>query len=782
MQKARRQNREQTLPSDQRPKRLGILKLKKPRVQLEIEAALAQRQAGARHPQTPSHPLARTKTPDTPVKVAPETDMPGKGEPFSAARAIAANWRAKQAAEQQRSKQIGSTLQKGAGSSDKEMAAPPVNTTVEQYELWKTVGEKLTPWIQRDINDDQETKNKLEQIGRLYESVRSGTSTLAVSETGNVQINIISGDAPPLAFVNQLNSAGIAVVMPAVADARDKVTALSAGNVNTATYEAGPGLHTTDKAKTENRATNSRLRGTDYRDQLLGWFNEGFSTESAVRAKVVEKIKSGLASRKEFTLNLTEIFDLSSPPPMPQLGTKVKVRQNQFPVDALESLRNTGVEVITIPSTGAEAKVKPLASTPQALPKGESVPGIKAKDFASPDPTQYAPATSSSAQQVSAKKISFQRRLEIWTSMNSDEKAARKLAADKILTWMGKHHSNIWTPSETKRQKPVLVLDLSAESDNTLKFSSMPPIPPDVPELIVKNQNIREVNISTLPETLKVLRLNGNPLTDIQDENLPESFKSLTVELGATTLAPRIVRKLTTENRWPSYIVFAPPELPSDSAGRKVTKYTYEETWRAIMPNYQAYIDNGGEEMPARREAIERLEEWVHGDNGEHRGTPLELKNLGLSELPPVWPHGVKITSIDAKGNRLKEIPLTTLPPNLKFLDLSKNLISAMPPELTTSQMNARGTKRFGGMATSPADLASQLNEMGIKLNDLRAIDPRERNHLIIILNGNPLPEEVGKEYEAREFGPSYIFSEQALNDLKEAMKNDPEASFFQGH
>lgn len=626
-----------------------------------------------------------------------------------------------------------------------------------------------------------------EEVTAIFDSIRDGSSALSLSERNELQLTLGAKFSPSTALETALNAQGIRVVGSALEERGGQVPSpsLAVQRHKSAMAEPGPGPSSAAFAGNSNTGGSKRLQGRAYGRQVRDWARECSDDieEFNTRLVVIKKINGKLNSNEEFTLDIGEFSDLSSPPPMPLLGTKIKVKENQFSTEALDQLRLTGVDVIIVSS----ADVKPdLIPDPRPAIAGSDEPSkpiapfapperhhVKAKDYAVAPQPSLSKSPINTAPVRTSRKLPLpplQKQLKAWVSLNADETDARERAANEILTWLGRYNSDIWDQESGRRTKGVRPLDLSSKDD--LKFSTIPPLPSDVETLRINDQNISKVDIKKLPENLKNLDLSGNPLTSIDDENLSNTLSKLHVILGVTTtLAPRLVRKLNTEGRKPSYTV----NLPSSNT-LYAKRDTYDPEWSERMPEYQAYIDKGSVDREARMNAVSRLEEWVHGDNNETSSTPLNFKNLGLMELPPVWPHTAKIKSIDAKGNRLQKIPLSSLPPTLKFLDLRNNNISKMPAELTAEQMAARDAGKGKGKAevTSPKALIQQMQELGFTLADPDTVDPREGADLVIIMAGNPLDGTMAEAYEAREYGPSYIYSPHAVQEIE---KDVPELS-----
>jgi len=629
-------------------------------------------------------------------------------------------------------------------------------------------------WIS-DTDDESRVDAKRNEVANLFSSIHEGSSSISVSSSGELRLTAGEGVTVTGELELVLKSAGIRLIRPA-----------------TVAHASSAGV-------------NARLWGLAYRDQLKTWVSEcqPDTSEFHARMTVVQKIRAGLNYSRQtgqgFTLTINEISDLGSPPPMPAEGIKIAVAENQFTPAALNKLRDTGVEVSQVSSEKSEARSAPnpqAAVAAPARPSRQTTPHVQPY-FGTPEARCRAHQRSSSTaaavnpaafSKASTKPLTLEEQLGKWISSVTDhsetdqpkpeakaktkaeikaEIKARQLAAQTILTWNANFIAEGPGGGKKSRSRPAPALDLSSQGG--LKFTTIPPLPSGVNELIIKGQNLREADLRTLPAKLASLDLEGNPLASIHDENLPASLDNLRVNLGVTTLPPRIVRKLNMANRKPAYNVY----LPASETGRTKCD-TYTESWLGMMPSYQAYIDRGGAEKESRKKAIERLEEWVHGDNDETTSTPLNFSELGLTELPSDWPYDSRIKIIDAKGNALKEIPLSTLPSTLKYLDLRGNPISNMPPELTSAQMQIRDSRKGRAEVTSSKNLIEEMQRMhGVGLHDPHIVDPRERDGLAILIGGSSsLQKETAQAYEARTFGPTYAFSSKKVKEIENDMRS----------
>ncbi|WP_194721921.1 hypothetical protein [Noviherbaspirillum malthae] len=410
-----------------------------------------------------------------------------------------------------------------------------------------------------------------------------------------------------------------------------------------------------------------------------------------------------------------------------------------------------------------------------------------------PTPAQRSPSPTTAGAPVlngrelphigSHRPVSLERKLKDWIAQASILKDANVTSNEydsTVLAWQEaelasrRHAAGIireWErQSRSSPDSEMPPLDLSAREG--MAFSSMPPLPGSsrLREVKLKNQGIGSIEIGSLPKGLKQLDLSGCDLFDVDIENVPESMASLSVTLGETRLPARVLRKLADCQR--THFNFT---RSSTVTGDR----EYSDDWKGMHEALQNWVDDAGADVDGRKTAVRRLEEWMHHDHGENHETPLDLGNLRLTELFPVWPKN--LTYVDAKGNRLSEIPLYKLPESLATLDLRNNRIDSMPMELTLEQLQLRGRK-FRDRGTPPDVLAKEMSAHGASLSDPRIVDPRERGGMVIILNGNPLDGKTMEDYELRESGPEYIFSPMALATYAQEAKREalPDASFFQ--
>jgi len=323
--------------------------------------------------------------------------------------------------------------------------------------------------------------------------------------------------------------------------------------------------------------------------------------------------------------------------------------------------------------------------------------------------------------------------LNVWLKSGlPEESPARTAAFRKITAW------EVAAQKARQANETVPPLDLSAAQDE-VKFSAMPPIPDGVSTLKVCNQGVESISIGHLPQSLGHIDLEGNPLRQIHDRNLPSSYTGLTVRIGETSTLPlTLMRELNYREDNPRYIMH-----PSPSKDARTRYGEYHEYWRGMMAQYEKYIGEArGEEETARREAVRRLEVWFHKDHGETSETILDFSHLGLTQLPPSWPTDAHIRHIDAKYNSLEDIPSSNLLKGLAAMDLRDNLIRTLP-ELTDKQK-------------------------------------KELSSLVLLLTNNRISEDVNTGSETdRNDGPDYIIDERALQEYMEDVKNYPEAAFF---
>lgn len=698
--RTQREAKEQALAPEQRPKRvLGVIKFrKKPTVQVQVEAAAA----------------ARQRSRESKPQIQPPRD-PDASYPIH------------------------------------DVVTPQA---MASHDAWNQIHRSLDEWIDHGTptyNEREARKHVKAEILRNIDSFRPSTSNPREWRMALSQRIVIPQDLNTI-----LDRENIKVVQPTSPSSseRETVTRLAIG-------EPGPGPSTIAAAAATERtyaAEPQRLTGLKYRDQLRNWGSrDGLAQKNYnANALVVGRIREQIATKNEFTLDLSDINDLVSPPPMPRLGTKVVVAEGQFKDEDLQSLRDTGV-LVTVKSMG-DVHVEDTSHRPPAfIPSGSKVI-----------------TTSGSGQPTT-----FGDQLKRWVSSVPGEIAARTEAQDKIMTWLGRYNSRVASAREGQAVE-ALPLDLSALGG--LTFTTMPPIPRKVTNLNVRNQGITKLDIRSLPENLHTLDVTGNPLKDIDDNNLPDSLKDLQVTLGTTTLDPHIVRRLTDQDRRPAYDVYLPGPGQAAQHGSTTTNVfaskagTYLPSWISVRDDLATWINGGSLDKTARQTAVQRLEQWLHQDEGQGPDTPLNFSGLGLRELPPVWPMDVPLRFLQAQGNQLQEIPLASLPSTLEYLDLRNNQIAEMPPELTGAQMTKR--ERFNQNGTTYQRLASELQAQGVTVTDPRIVDPRERSKLTVVLTGNQFDESTVRTYQNREFnnrklGPAYIINQQAFDEYLNQEEGD---------
>jgi hypothetical protein len=186
-------------------------------------------------------------------------------------------------------------------------------------------------------------------------------SALSSSEQGGLQLTLGAMLSLPPALVTALGEQGIRVVGSALAE-RDGQVALPSMAIEgygSAIPEAVPSSGSAAFVRGLNTGGSTHLQRIAYRDQLKAWVKERVNDmeELPARMTVARKIREGLESKNKFTLDISEISGLSSPPPMPLLGTKIKVKENQFSSEALDQLSLTGIEVIMASSADMQALV-----------------------------------------------------------------------------------------------------------------------------------------------------------------------------------------------------------------------------------------------------------------------------------------------------------------------------------------------------------------------------------------------------------------------------------------
>lgn len=595
------------------------------------------------------------------------------------------------------------------------------------------VNEALREWINDTNVDHRRRQTRKSTADLIWSDINTKVGSVSVGQqTGNVRIALSKEILISDSLARILKREGIYISLP---EPHMPLASAAGPGPRTAAYRAAGATKLTTRAQ--------------YQDQLRAWRDQDGLTdiEQHARKAAVRQIRDNIkvSADAEKNLDLKDLSGLTSLPPLRFPDTTLTVARGQFNEADLERVRRQGA-VINLAGSVHDGGGRRVPALGQGGPRTHRFIPVPS------GPSRSSLQTTSSAT-VRDMPSTFQQQLAQWENAVPAEHLGRNWAARQILTWLD--HNQI---GSSGTQGQAQLLDLSARDG--LRFSTMPPIPDTVTELAVGNQLLRTVEINQLPRNLRSLNLIANPLEEIGDRNLPDSLRNLIVNIGTTsTLPAHVVRRLNSSS-WPSYVV----NLPGISRGDYRNKLDhYKPEWDAVRESLQQWVDQGEADKSSREIAVQTLEMWLHQDQNQTADTPLDFGGLNLEQLPPVWPNA-RIAFIQAQGNRLQEIPLSSLPPSLKFLNLTDNHIRAMPPELRPEQMAARGNLRQDRV-TAPGELASQMTNLGLPLTDPRTIDPRERESLSVILTGNPIANntQTVAQYEARDFGPEYIISQEKL-------------------
>lgn len=241
-----------------------------------------------------------------------------------------------------------------------------------------------------------------------------------------------------------------------------------------------------------------------------------------------------------------------------------------------------------------------------------------------------------------------------WAARQSEQGGRGGDAVNRIRNWVNGYRAN---PGHAD-----IPLDLSELGLNEL--------PPELPEGLQHlrfhgNKLTKVPPLHSLPERLRTLDVDGNPIEEFSDDSLNKNRGGLVITIDDTFLMEGEDEAFHFDQSRKG----GPKYLTPQNAFRNAM-----ETWCSL---------GSDDEVASRIEASDRINRHIIANTRNRESkVPLDLSGLGLTSIPPL-PRWIKAVNFD--NNRLPEIPpLHDLPPKVD-LSLLGNPIAGLPENFMTT-------------------------------------------------------------------------------------------------
>ncbi|WP_192805039.1 NEL-type E3 ubiquitin ligase domain-containing protein [Noviherbaspirillum aerium] len=244
-----------------------------------------------------------------------------------------------------------------------------------------------------------------------------------------------------------------------------------------------------------------------------------------------------------------------------------------------------------------------------------------------------------------------------WIGLPGQHRGQRKEAVDRIKAWSR-------DPQNAANHEPLIL--------SGLDLDEIPPrLPKNLANLQFKNNRLNELPaLSSLPEGLLTLNLEGNPVRKLSPDSLDEARNRLIITIDNT---------------------FLPDDVKEQHCTDKGPIYSFQNHNHALLKaELKQWVDSSpGNEREKRKIAVGRIESYVTNPPwlGRTQLSPLDLSGLSLTTIPPLpaW-----IRELHFQDNSLRAIPsLDQLPPDIQ-LRAFDNPIAELPPEFLTTPSDIR--------------------------------------------------------------------------------------------